>query len=79
MLFRSLKESHPNTYLQDHEMLHDFFINQYGQLQGSTVSQSHYDDREFTEEALFPARPNYEEQSEDFELEPAGNFGVTFL
>ena len=28
----ALKESHPQTYLQDHEILHDFFINQYGQL-----------------------------------------------
>jgi hypothetical protein len=28
----ALKESHPQTYLQDHEMLHEFFVNEYGQL-----------------------------------------------
>jgi hypothetical protein len=75
----ALKESHPNTYLEDHEILHQFFINQYGQLQGSTTPSAHYDDREFTEEAMLPSTPNYEEQPEDFELEPVGNFGVTFL
>jgi hypothetical protein len=75
----ALKESHPNSYLQDHETLHDFFINQYGQLQGSTVSQQQTDDEEFTEEAMIPSGPNYEEQPEDFELEPTGTYGVTFM
>ena len=74
----ALKESHPLTYLQDHERLHQFFIDQYGQLQ--SIPTNHYDDREFTEEAMIPSGPNYEEQPEDFELEPAGgSFGVTFL
>lgn len=74
----ALKESHPLTYLQDHERLHQFFIDQYGQLQ-SRISTPHYDDIEFTEEAMLPSTPNYEELPEDFELEPAGAFGVTFL
>lgn len=28
----ALKESHPQTFIEDHEILHDFFINEYGQL-----------------------------------------------
>lgn len=28
----ALKESHPQTFLKDHEMLHEFFVNEYGQL-----------------------------------------------
>lgn len=74
----ALKESHPLTYLQDHERLHQFFIDQYGQLQSTPTN--HYHDREFTEEDMIPSGPNYEEQPEDFELEPAGgSYGVTFL
>jgi hypothetical protein len=74
----ALKESHPNTYLQDHEVLHDFFINQYGQLQASSISNSKQDE-EFTEENMFSHTVNFEEQPEDFEIEPVANFGVTFL
>lgn len=75
----ALKESHPQTFLEDHEVLHNFFINEYGQL-SATSTQSHYEDREFTEEAMLPSTPNYEEQPEDYELEPAsGAFGVTFM
>jgi hypothetical protein len=71
----ALKESHPNSYLQDHEILHDFFINQYGQLQGPTVTVQHNDDKEFTEQAIATSL-NYEEQ---LELDPANAYGVTFM
>lgn len=75
----ALKESHPQTFLEDHEVLHSFFINEYGQLSKPSIVD-HHDDREFTEEAIVsPFIPNYEEQPEDFELEPAGAFGVTFM
>lgn len=74
----ALKESHPLTYLQDHERLHQFFIDQYGQLQITTPTTD-YDDKEYTEEDMIPSGPNYEEQPEDFELEPVTSFGVTFL
>jgi hypothetical protein len=73
----ALKESHPNTYLEDHEILHQFFINQYGQLQTSVTT--HDDNEVYTEEDMLPSTPNYEEQPEDFQLEPTGAFGVTFL
>jgi hypothetical protein len=74
----ALRESHPQTFLQDHEVLHNFFINEYGQLQ--TVSAvSTQDNQEFTEEDMLPSTPNYEEQPEDFQLEPSGVFGVTFM
>lgn len=76
----ALKESHPLTYLQDHERLHQFFIDQYGQLQGPQLTSQYDEEDDFTEEAMIPTTgPNYEEQPEDFELEPAGAFGVTFL
>ena len=76
----ALKESHPNSYLHDHEVLHNFFINQYGQIiKTPTTVEDHTDDIEYTKEAMIPYTPNYEEQPEDFELEPSGNFGVTFM
>lgn len=74
----ALKESHPNSYLHDHEVLHNFFINQYGQLK-TPVLQDHTDNIEYTEEAMIPHGPNFEEQSEDFEMVPGGSFGVTFM
>ena len=72
----ALKESHPNTYLSDHEALHHFFINQYGQLQTPSKLVDHMDEIEFTEEARVLS--SYEEEPA-FELEHAGAFGVTFL
>jgi hypothetical protein len=71
----ALKESHPNTYLTDHEVLHQFFINQYGKLY-TAATDTDYD---YTEEDMLPSTPNYEEQPEDFDLASIGNFGVTFL
>lgn len=73
----ALKESHPQTFLQDHEVLHNFFINEYGQLTSSAAVLGPKE--EFTEEEQIPATPNYEEQPEDFELEPVSAFGVTFM
>jgi hypothetical protein len=29
----ALKDSHPSTYLRDHQVLHSFFVNEFGQLQ----------------------------------------------
>jgi len=79
----ALKESHPQTYLQDHETLHQFFVNEYGQLQLVTQPTLQFpeDEREFTEAEMIPAcGPNLEEQPEDFKIEPVhhGN-GVLFM
>lgn len=74
----ALKESHPLTYLTDHEVLHEFFIDQYGVLRPFKP----YVQKEiaFTEEDMIPTHlPNYEEQPEDFAIEPVSAFGVTFL
>lgn len=81
----ALKESHPLTYLKDHETLHNFFIDQYGQLQATPAKVQmilpfdNDEDREYTEEEMLPSIPNYAEQPEDFALEPVSAFGVTFL
>lgn len=75
----ALKESHPISYLQDHEVLHRFFIDEYGQLQTPATFQQDIEE-EFTEEDMMPSTiPNYEEQPEDFELKPASAYGVTFM
>jgi hypothetical protein len=75
----ALKESHPLTYLQDHESLHAFFIDQYGSLQ-TLAHGTIQPELDFTEEQMIPTHiPNYEEQPEDFEIVPVNAFGVTFL
>jgi hypothetical protein len=72
----ALKESHPQTFLEDHEQLHDFFVNEYGILNSTSVQP----ELDFTEEEMLPTHiPNYEEQPEDFAIEPVSQFGVTFL
>lgn len=35
----ALKESHPSTYMADHERLHQYFINEYGQLVSVPMDQ----------------------------------------
>jgi hypothetical protein len=75
----ALKESHPITYLQDHEVLHRFFIDEYGQLQSPVINNDNDDDPNFDEENVISSIPAYEPESEDYELEPASAFGVTFL
>lgn len=35
----SLKQSHPLTYLSDHEKVHGFFVNEFGQLVGNNTPQ----------------------------------------
>lgn len=67
----SLKDSHPLTFLNDHQEVHNFFVNEFGQLQ--TVSLQDIDpsndDSDFIEES-----PSLElvEETED-------TFGVTFM
>lgn len=60
----ALKESHPQTYLQDHEILHDFFINEYGQL---TTGQQ------------YSVGPVQQEHEELVEAESVSEHGVLFL
>lgn len=66
----ALKESHPQTYLEDHEILHDFFVNEYGQLTTSStpVEQLSLD---------FYQEPEAEEDM--YETEPTLVNGVAFL
>jgi hypothetical protein len=74
----ALKESHPISYLQDHEVLHQFFIDEYGQLQTPILS-SHYDEIEFTDEAIAQPIQNHEEKTLLLEFDNMSAYGVTFM
>lgn len=72
----ALKESHPQTFLQDHEEVHQFFINEFGKV----VFTPAQDEADFDDNNNYPEhKVNLEEQPEDFELETAGSYGVTFM
>lgn len=46
----ALKESHPSTYMVDHEKVHQYFVNEYGQLVTPATTGSDFDiDKEVTE------------------------------
>jgi hypothetical protein len=40
----ALKDSHPMTYLSDHQKVHSFFVNEFGQLQGWNEPTDNSDD-----------------------------------
>lgn len=66
----ALRESHPGHYISDHQKVHDYFINKYGQL--TTAKADEDEDEEVYE--VQPAEP----------VAPAANFddnvfGVNFL
>jgi hypothetical protein len=70
----ALKESHPSTYLKDHEKVHEYFVNKYGQLiTVTTPSEPIIDNQE---------EPDFEETTvstsagSDFDID---NLGVNFL
>jgi hypothetical protein len=68
----SLKESHPLTFLNDHQEVHNFFIDEFGQLQTVSVTDIDPDDTDDNDES---------EKEPDFELanETEDSFGVTFM
>jgi hypothetical protein len=66
----ALKESHPSSFLQDHEHVHDFFINEYGQLITPVQEEEQEEEVIVETETLF-----IEEEVEA----PMNAFGVTFL
>ena len=77
----ALKESHPQTFLQDHEVLHRFFVDEYGQLQTPAPVVQDLTANVSDEPEVVEAAPVYEEPVEvvEYSMEPAGAFGVTFL
>ena len=71
----ALKESHPGSYMNDHQKLHQYFINEYGQLITPQVDPDDEEENPFiteTEEAL-PAAGS------DFDIDSSNAFGVNFL
>lgn len=70
----ALKESHPSTYLKDHERVHEYFVNKYGQLVTAKIPME--------EVADVQGEPDFEEQSvlslpgSDFDID---KLGVNFI
>ena len=70
----ALKESHPSTYMADHERLHEYFVNEYGQLVTAKVNQQDEDDDD--DETYDVQTPEPVSPGSDFDVDV---FGVNFL
>jgi len=55
----ALKDSHPLSYLSDHQKVHNFFVNEFGQLKNIYATVT---DEEETEEILEPAGVEEEQE-----------------
>lgn len=69
----ALKESHPSSFLKDHERVHEFFINEYGQLKSTVPAMPTLFDNVDIDSEL------QEEETPELAVEMAGAFGVTFM
>lgn len=78
----ALKESHPGTYMSDHQKLHQYFVNQYGQLVTVQVDPEE-NEEEYEVVAPEPVGPAGSDLDIDHAFYPdtsAENvFGVNFL
>jgi len=78
----ALKESHPSTYMADHERLHQYFVNEYGMLVTAKVNQQ--DDNEDDDEAYDIQSPEPVSPGSDFDIDKENAmsqslYGVNFL
>lgn len=64
----ALKESHPSTYMADHERLHQYFVNEYGQL---VTNKSVDPGTQTADDDYYPDAPVAQEEE--------SVFGVNFL
>ena len=80
----ALKESHPGTYMNDHQKLHQYFVNSYGQLITPQIAQNDEEEEETYEVvAPEPVSPAGHDMDNDFypdvENKNENVFGVNFL
>lgn len=66
----ALKESHPSTFMNDHQQVHSYFVNQYGQLIAPTIQDTIHD--------AIHDEPELEPAGSDFDIDSAF-MGVNFL
>jgi hypothetical protein len=70
----ALKDSHPLNYLSDHQKVHTFFVNEFGQLQNIYAPIEDEVDPDGYEQAL----PVTAEVAEEYTEEVNSDFGVLF-
>ena len=68
----ALKESHPSTYMSDHERVHQYFVDAYGNLVTTQVATDEDDDIIETVEPVSPAGESYIDADRNA-------YGVNFL
>jgi hypothetical protein len=66
----ALKESHPSTFMNDHQRVHSYFVNEYGQLITASIQDTIHDTME--------DEPELEPAGSDFDID-ANAMGVNFL
>lgn len=72
----ALKESHPSTYMSDHERVHQYFVDAYGNLVTTQVAADEDEEEESYE--VEEAQPVAPAAGSDFDLDK-NVFGVNFL
>ena len=78
----ALKESHPSTFMKDHQRVHGYFVDAFGQLVTPTIQGSAQDDEE--EEVYDVQSPKPVSPGADFDIDKADAmsqslYGVNFL
>jgi hypothetical protein len=75
----ALKDSHPMSYLSDHQKVHNFFVNELGQLKGvyMAIDEDTFPDQEPEEEPVAYQQAPILEPVDEIEEELTG-FGVKF-
>jgi hypothetical protein len=71
----ALKESHPSTFMKDHQRVHGFFVDAFGQLITPQVENTDPEDEEETYDVV-PAEPAVIGADFDIDL---NSYGVNFL
>jgi hypothetical protein len=72
----ALKESHPSTFMKDHERVHGYFVDAFGQL--NTPPQIDEDDEEDDDNSYDVQRPEPVTPGSDFDVD-LNSYGVNFL
>lgn len=72
----ALKESHPSTFMKDHQRVHGYFVDAFGQLNTPQIVGGL--DPEDEEEEIYSVEPISPAAGSDFDID-MNSFGVNFL
>jgi hypothetical protein len=71
----ALKESHPSSFMKDHQKVHGYFVDAYGQLITPTMQDDEDEEEVYEVQVTEPVAPA---AGSDFDID-TNSFGVNFL